>query len=111
MTEKRLYDYSELKDGTYGIFKDKYYSDSDTVFFIRLCEVSNEEQARTIIGQLNGLAEENEQLKKENQQLRQQLNELNIEKGNEVIGSLSEETIEQFKQDFKDGKFIEFTAR
>lgn len=67
MTEKR-YDYSELKDGTYGIFKDKYYDDNDISFSMRLCEVTNEEQARTIVGQLNGLVDENEQLKQQNKQ-------------------------------------------
>ena len=67
MTEKR-YDYSELKDGTYGVFKDKYYDDNDISFSMRLCEVTNEEQARTIVGQLNGLVDENEQLKQQNKQ-------------------------------------------
>ena len=37
---------------------------------MRLCEVTNEEQARTIVGQLNGLVDENEELKKENKFLR-----------------------------------------
>ena len=75
MTEKR-YDYSELKDGTYGIFKDKYYDDNDISFSMRLCEVINEEQARSIVGQLNGLAEENEQLKKENKKLHSKIFEM-----------------------------------
>lgn len=70
MKENKRYDYSELKDGTYGIFKDKYYDDNDISFSMRLCEVTNEEQARTIVGQLNGLVDENEELKKENKHLR-----------------------------------------
>ena len=70
MTKNKRYDYSELKDGTYGIFKDKYYDDNDISFSMRLCEVTNEEQARTIVGQLNGLVDENEELKKENKFLR-----------------------------------------
>lgn len=57
------------KDGTYGIFKDKY----DISFSMRLCEVTNEKQARTIVGQLNGLVDENEQLKKESDDLKSTL--------------------------------------
>lgn len=69
MTEEKRYYYSELKDGTYGIFKDKY----GISFSMRLCEVTNEEQARTIVGQLNGLVDENEQLKKESDDLKSTL--------------------------------------
>lgn len=64
--------------------------------------------------------EKNEQLKEENEQLKQQnlilkgkLHRLRMEKGalEEEIECLSEETVEQFKQDLRDGKFIEYTAR
>lgn len=70
MTEEKRYYYSELKDGTYGIFKETY----DIISFsMRLCEVTNEKQARTIVGQLNGLVDENEQLKKESDDLKSTL--------------------------------------
>lgn len=68
MTEKR-YDYSELKDGTYGVFKDKYHDDIDISFSQRFCIVENEEQARSIVGQLNSLVDESEQLKQDNDNL------------------------------------------
>ena len=72
MTEKRYY-YNELKDGTYGVFKDKYHDDIDISFSQRFCIVENEEQVRRIVGQLNGLVDENEQLKKENEELKEDL--------------------------------------
>ena len=81
MTEKR-YDYSELKDGTYGVFKDKYYDDIDISFSQRFCIVENEEQARSIVGQLNGLVDENEQLKKENEYLKEEMRLLKVDLDN-----------------------------
>lgn len=62
---------------------------------------------------LNELHEENEQLKSKNLILKGKLHQLQLKCGKqeEKLECLSEETIEQFKQDLKDGKFIEYTAR
>lgn len=62
---------------------------------------------------LNNLYEENKQLKSENLILKGKLHQLRLKCGKqeEELECLSEETIEQFKQDLKDGKFIEYTAR
>lgn len=59
------------------------------------------------------LEKENEELKQENRLLKGKLHQLRIKCGKqeEEIECLSEETIEQFKKDLKDGKFIELTAR
>jgi SMC interacting uncharacterized protein involved in chromosome segregation len=59
------------------------------------------------------LEKENEQLKSKNLILKGKLHQLRLKCGKqeEEIECLSEETIEKFKQDLKDGNFIEFTAR
>lgn len=56
---------------------------------------------------------ENEELKQSNLVLKGKLHRLRMEKGalEEEIECLSEETVEQFKQDLKNEKFIEYTVR
>lgn len=56
---------------------------------------------------------ENEQLKQEKLILKGKLHRLRMEKGalEKKTECLNEETVEQFRQDLKNGKFIEYTAR
>ena len=75
--------------------------------------LSSWEDCKDVTDVLNDLNDENVQLKSENLILKGKLHQLRLKCGKqeEEIECLSEETIEQFKQDLKDGKFIEYTAR
>lgn len=77
------------------------------------CMANSEHCADVIATAMNELSDENEQLKSKNLILKGKLHQLRLKYGKqeEELECLSEETIEQFKQDLKDGKFIEYTAR
>ena len=105
------FNYSRIKQYIGEGYTDKSLRNDEIVDLLNSQRQWIEEQREIILGKDKirmELLEEIEELKKEVEYWKQVVCQYNNE---EEVSELSEETIDKFKQDLKDGNFVEFTAR